>query len=155
MLWDRAEKKKSPAQWGLKYLWDKKEVDIVLSGMKDIKFVKENINCASESGVNCLNEKERLLIQEVKETYLEKIEVGCTDCKYCMPCPFGVNIPRALRALNDAKMFGDINTSKKAYFDSVKIGNRADKCVNCKECLEKCPQKINIPKELEKLVELL
>ena len=153
-IWDEAEKKKPYPEWALKYLWDKPEVDLVLSGMSHIDHVKGNVKYAEDSHVNCLDNQERGLIQRVKEKYLEKIEVPCTNCKYCMPCPYGVNIPRAFRGLNEAKLFESVEASKKEYLNAVGEDHLASKCTECNVCVEKCPQNINIPVELKKIINM-
>jgi predicted aldo/keto reductase-like oxidoreductase len=149
-LWEQAEQKRSLPEWGLKYLYNKPAVDIVLSGMSHLDHVKENIKISDEATVGCLTAAEEQLIDEVKKTYLERIQVNCTDCKYCMPCPHGVNIPRTLRFYNEAHMFDDFETPTQAYLDSVDEDNRAHQCIDCGICLDKCPQKIQIPDFLKK-----
>lgn len=153
-IWDEAENKKPYPEWALKYLWNKPEVDLVLSGMSHIDHVKGNVKYAEDSHVNCLNDQERALIQRVKTKYLEKIEVPCTNCKYCMPCPYGVNIPRAFRGLNEAKLFENVEQSKKEYLNAVGEEHLASKCTECNVCIEKCPQHINIPTDLKKVVNM-
>jgi len=153
-IWAEAEHKKTYPEWALKYLWDKPEVDLVLSGMSHIDHVKGNVKYAEDSCVNCLDDQERALIQRVKTKYLEKIEVPCTNCKYCMPCPYGVNIPRAFRGLNEANLFENIEQSKKEYLNAVGEDHLASKCTECNVCIEKCPQHINIPVDLKKVVNM-
>ena len=119
-----------------------------------LNHVKENIAYSEEGLINCLSDAERALIQRVKTKYLEKIEVPCTNCKYCIPCPYGVNIPRAFRGLNEAKLFENIAQSKKEYLNSVGEKHLASKCTECNVCVEKCPQQINIPVELKKVVSM-
>lgn len=153
-IWAEAKEEKSYPEWALKYLWDKPEVDLVLSGMSHIDHVKDNVKYADDGKVNCLTDAERGLIDRVKEQYLDKIEVPCTNCKYCMPCPYDVNIPRAFKGLNEVKLFENYEQSKESYFNALGDKNLASKCTECNVCVEKCPQHINIPVELKKVVKM-
>jgi hypothetical protein len=150
---DKAEKKRSPAEWALRWLWNQKEVDLVLSGMSSMEQLKENIQIASEVRPNSLSDKEKNLINEVKSIYKQRTKVNCTACRYCMPCPSGVNIPLSFRQYNNAFMFDDIEKAKSEYL-SVSKNMRASNCTECGECLSKCPQKIPIIDKLKEVVSL-
>ena len=82
----------------LRWLWNKPEVSLVLSGMSNLEQVKQNIESACRSGVGWLDENEAKLVSQVQEEYRKLSPIPCTKCGYCMPCPNGVNIPGQFRA---------------------------------------------------------
>ncbi len=152
-IWDRADQKRAPVEWALRFLWDNPNISIVLSGMNDMDHIKENIKIASEAKPNSLTEKERGLIEEVRKQYKEKILVNCTDCKYCMPCPVGVGIPDCFTQLNNYSMYENKGTAKFQYEVFVaKQDKEASKCIECGKCEGECPQNIEIRKMLKEVV---
>ncbi len=143
-IWDKANTKRTPAEWGLRFLWDKPEVNIILSGMTTMEQVIENIKIAEDGEANSLTEEEKNLILEVKEVYNSRIQVNCTACNYCMPCPEGVNIPGNLRLLNELNIYENMEKSAIGY-SFLKLANcAASLCTQCGTCEEKCPQKTPI-----------
>jgi predicted aldo/keto reductase-like oxidoreductase len=152
-IWDSAPRKRAPADWALQWVWNQPEVSVVLSGMSTMEQVEQNIASASESGPGTLTEEELALIVRVREEYREQSRIPCTDCRYCLPCSSGVNIPLVFEVYNDAMMYGD-EQGRMAYA-WVSEEERADLCVECEECLEKCPQQIEIPDWLIKAHDLL
>lgn len=154
-IWDSADVKRTPANWCLQYLWDQPQISIVLSGMSDFEQVEQNIAYAEEGVAGSLSEKEHELIGNVRDVYLEKIEVDCTDCKYCLPCPSGVNIPAAFTYLNSASMYGNLEKARLHYDLFVPPEERASRCVECGLCEQKCPQHISIQKMLKHVSKIL
>jgi predicted aldo/keto reductase-like oxidoreductase len=106
-IWDRAEIKRSPAEWGLKWVANHPEVSVILSGMTTMEQLKENIRVADEFKPDSLTQKELGIIERVVKAYKDIMAVGCTGCNYCMPCPNGVNIPMIFSLYNDVVMFKD------------------------------------------------
>ena len=153
-IWDKAECKRSPVQWALQWLWDKPGVKVVLSGMSDFSQVEENLKYADESAVDLLTESELAIINEVKTFYKERMQVNCTTCGYCMPCPVGVNIPACFAHYNNAYIFDDIEGSKRMY--NMFLGNiqKASACAECGRCETLCPQNIEIMEHLKKIKEI-
>ncbi|GAA0685746.1 MAG: aldo/keto reductase [Clostridium cadaveris] len=151
-LWDSAEVKRTPAQWAFKYLWNNENVDVVLSGMNDFDQIKDNIDTAETTDANSLSHSETELIEKVKEKYISKIKVNCTACRYCMPCPMGVNIPKAFDYLNNASLFDDLSTFKENYIKSLKDKESPVNCIKCGKCETICPQHIEIRKSLEETI---
>ena len=95
-----------------------------------------------------LTEEEFKLIDEVKEKLSKRVKNGCTSCKYCMPCPKGVNIPRMFRMWNTASMYENFNIIRWAW-TNTKEEEMATNCIKCGLCETKCPQAIEIRKDLE------
>ena len=143
-LWDTAAKKRAPADWALQWLWNQPEVSVVLSGMSTMQQVEENVASAEASGTNTLTEEELALVAQVRAKYTELCPIPCTKCGYCMPCPNGVNIPRNFELYNQGVMYDKPDQSREVYTQWFPELERADKCIQCRECEEKCPQSIPI-----------
>jgi predicted aldo/keto reductase-like oxidoreductase len=143
-LWERAPGKRSQADWGLQWLWNQPEVSLVLSGMSTMQHVEENLRSADRSGVGVLDDDELRLIGEVREAYRLLTPIPCTACRYCQPCPSGVAIPHALGLYHEATMYNDSVRARGLYLNRTPAERRADQCVECGQCEEACPQKIEI-----------
>ena len=150
-LWNMAEVKRTPVEWALQYLWNRSDVDCVLSGMTSLEQVKQNIEIASR--IDVISENDQELIREVARTYRTFLGNNCTRCGYCMPCPHGVDIINCLTEYNIAHMMGDPKASAMQYFSLIDDDSRADSCVDCKECIPFCTQMLDIPSELQKVYE--
>ena len=142
-IWDRARHRRTPADWGLQWLWSQPEISVVLSGMSTLAQVQENIASASASQVHLLTDEELALFDQVRQAYRALSPIPCTRCEYCLPCPEGVNIPRLLAVVNTAVMFDAINAARRDY-SFVPAEERADRCRACRRCEELCPQGIAI-----------
>jgi predicted aldo/keto reductase-like oxidoreductase len=150
-LWNMAEVKRTPVEWAFQYLWNRDDVDCVLSGMNSLEQVKENIRIASTEDI--ISENDHELIREVARTYRTHLGNDCTRCGYCMPCPYGVDIINCLTEYNIAHMMGDPKASAMQYFSLIDDDSRADSCIQCMECIPFCTQMLNIPEELVKVHE--
>ena len=142
----------SPAEWGLRWLYDQKEVTVVLSGMNSLEMVEENCRIASEAQPGSLTEEDFSTLEEIKKEIRAKEKVGCTGCRYCMPCPKGVDIPGIFRCYN--AMYTESKSLGRFQFAQTVGLTRepafASQCVKCGKCEKHCPQSIPIR---EKLVE--
>jgi predicted aldo/keto reductase-like oxidoreductase len=154
-IWASGSKKRSPAEWALQWVWNHPEVSMVLSGMTTMEQVIENVEAADRSKPNNLTEEELSLISQVREEYGKKSPIPCTKCKYCLPCPNEVNIPGILGLYNDAMMYEDPKRMQRLYQIRIQEGERADQCLECKECEELCPQGIAISEWIKKADDLL
>lgn len=150
-LWNMAEVKRTPVEWALQYLWNRDDVDCVLSGMSSFEQVKENIEIAST--MDKISDYDQEVIREVARTYRQSLGNRCTRCGYCMPCPHGVDIINCLTEYNIAHMLNDPKASAMQYFTLIDDDSRADSCVQCMECIPFCTQMLNIPDELQKVYE--
>jgi len=148
-LWDMAEVKRTPVEWALQYLWNRDDVDCVLSGMTSLEQVKQNIEIASRTDE--ISDYDQEIIREVAREYRQTVGNRCTRCGYCMPCPQGVDIINCLTEYNIAHMLNDPKASAMQYFTLIDDDSRADSCVQCMECIPFCTQMLNIPEELEKV----
>lgn len=141
---EKAPVKRTPAEWAFRYLWNYPEISTVLSGMKNMKHLVENLFIAEEGYANSLIPEEIKIMEEVKEVYQAKIEVECTACDYCMPCPNGVSIPKCFSYLNQAVMLDDPSNVYAQYHFMLKDEEKADNCLGCGVCEELCTQKLPI-----------
>ena len=148
---ENVSKNRTPAEWGLRWLFDQEEVTVVLSGMNTNEMVEENIRIASKAGIHCVTEEEREVYRKVKEILNEKVKVPCTGCGYCMPCPKGVDIPGAFRCYNVRYTDGLVKAEKEYIMCTTMRSKRsnASLCVSCGKCEKHCPQEIAIRKELK------
>jgi predicted aldo/keto reductase-like oxidoreductase len=156
-LWAGAPVRRSPAEWALRWVWNHPEVTVVLSGMNEEAHIEENLALAGEARPGSLAGDELALVDRAGRTYHELMQVGCTGCGYCMPCPAGVQIPKCFDCFNGMHMSGNPDEARMIYLLSVGSGvlreesGLASNCVKCGECLDKCPQHIRIPDILERV----
>jgi predicted aldo/keto reductase-like oxidoreductase len=154
--------RRSLPDWALQFLWNQQYISLVLSGMSSMQQVIENIESASNSGINTLNKAELKTITELRKAINKYVIVPCTRCGYCVPCPSGVTIPTVLGTINEvaywkvnslieynqlAKTPEELERRRIAGED---VGGAATLCTQCGDCLEKCPQQIEIPDIMEK-----
>ncbi|GAB6126249.1 aldo/keto reductase [Humidesulfovibrio idahonensis] len=158
-IWDQASPRRSPVEWALRWVWNHPEVTVVLSGMNEEAHVEQNLAMAGEAHAGSLSDGELALVDRAARTYHELMQVGCTGCGYCMPCPAGVDIPKSFSFFNSMYLSGEREAMRMFYLLSVDGGliheksGLASECVKCGQCLEKCPQQIQIPDMLERVVE--
>lgn len=151
-LFDQAPRRSaSAADWALQWLWHQPEVSTVLSGMSNLRHVEDNIRSADASGVHSLASADLETIEKVRKEYRSMHPIPCTRCGYCMPCPNGVDIPRNFELYNDGTIHRNAGIPRFYYSTFVPEAERAAACTQCGECLEKCPQTIDIPEWMPKV----
>ena len=153
-LWDQANVKRSPAEWGLRWVWNHPEVTTVLSGMNEMQQIQENIKIAKNALPNSMPEEDMELVNLAKQKYRELVKVQCTSCNYCMPCPVGVNIPWNFSLYNQASMYDEYAEQSNAYNNITDPKQRAASCIACGKCEALCPQNIEIRKHLKEIDEV-
>lgn len=140
----------SPAEWSFRWLYDQPEVTVVLSGMNTIEMVRENCRTASEAGTGQFTEKDFETLRTVSDRIREQEKVGCTGCRYCMPCPKGVDIPGTFRCYN-AMYIESKREGRFQYAQTVGLTREpafATQCIECGKCEQHCPQNIAIREKL-------
>ena len=141
----------SPAEWAFRWLYNQPEVTVVLSGMNTLHMVEENCRTASEAQPGHLTESDFEVLEKVKKIIRGKEKVGCTGCRYCMPCPKGVDIPGIFRCYN--AMFTESKSQGRFQFAQTvgltKEPAFATQCVRCGKCEQHCPQNIPIREKLK------
>jgi len=143
----------SAAELGLRWLWDQKEIMCVLSGMNSEEMVRENIKIASDAEVGSFTEKDAALVDKIKAIIKENEKVGCTGCRYCMPCPQGVDIPGTFHNWNlmyIEKKKGPVRFEYARNVGMQKDPAFASQCIGCGKCEQHCPQHIQIRAMLKK-----
>ena len=141
----------SPAEWSFRWLYNQPEVTVVLSGMNTMEMVEENCRTASEAEAGAFTPADFETIRRVSERIREKEKVGCTGCRYCMPCPKGVDIPGAFRCYN-AMFIESKSEGRWQYAQTVGLTKApafATQCVGCGKCEQHCPQGLPIRKLLK------
>jgi hypothetical protein len=151
-IWSDTPIQRTPQEWGLRWVWNHPEVTSVLSGMSKIVQVMENVAFAENSQPHNLTSNQLELIERVRDAYLSMSPISCTGCRYCMPCPNGVEIPRVFSYYNEAIIYSAPDKPRSMYNDArmMKREERANMCIKCQACIEKCPQNLPIPELLEK-----
>jgi predicted aldo/keto reductase-like oxidoreductase len=152
-VWESAPRKRSSAEWALLWVWQHPEVSLALSGMNTMEQVMENIAITDNSGPDALSPEELALIGRVRKVYRKLRPIPCTNCRYCMPCPNGVDIPRIFEIYNDAISYDNPQAARQLYNAPRPLSEkqRANNCQECEECVELCPQKIPIPELMKKI----
>ena len=140
----------SASSWALRWVATHENVKVILSGMSTEEHVKDNLNTFNLERVE-LNEEELQVVDNVKKAILARTKNGCTGCRYCMPCPFGVNIPRNFSIWNNSSMYGQLENGKKRY--AALNEAQASSCKDCGKCETLCPQHIKIREDLKKVVQ--
>jgi len=156
-VWESVPQKRSLAEWALLWVWQHPEVSLALSGMNKMEQVVENIAIANCSGPDALSPDELAMINRVRKAYQKLRPIPCTSCRYCMPCPNGVEIPRIFEIYNDAISYDNLQAARQLYNQPRPLSEsqRANNCQECKECVELCPQKIPVPEWMKKAHALL
>jgi uncharacterized protein len=157
-IWNEAKVRRTPVEWALRWIWNQPEVTMILSGMNEEAHIRENISVANVAHANTLSQEELDLVGRVGRKYVELMKVGCTGCGYCLPCPSDVMIPVCFEEYNKMHLFDAAAEAKFTYAlrTSGEVASErpgfASQCVECGECVEKCPQKIPIPEVLAQVV---
>ncbi len=140
----------SAAEWALRWLLNQKEISVILSGMNSMEMLKENIKIASEAEADSMTPGDLATIAKVKKAFDEVTKVPCTGCSYCMPCPFGVDIPGSFRCLNVSYTDSYANGFREYFMCTTmkKEPSNAGLCRKCGRCEKHCPQSIHIRDEL-------
>ena len=152
----KADPNRSMAEWGLRWVWNHPEVNLLLSGMSDEEQLEENLRIASSSRENSLSKEDLEVFEKVKSKILGKTKIPCTACGYCMPCPYGVNIPGCFSIYNDKYLTGGGPTSSLWKYAQTLGGLSketafASRCTKCGKCEPHCPQGIKVRDELAKI----
>jgi hypothetical protein len=145
---EKAEVKRTQAEWALIWVWNHPEVSVALSGMSSMQQVKENVSTAEKSHPNILTEKELDFITQVALKYKDVGFIDCSDCKYCQPCPEGVDIPAIFSLVNEYYRNNMSNDVRIKYWKSITPERQAKRCQKCGTCEELCPRQLPIRNHL-------
>ena len=148
-IWQSAKTKRTLPDWALQWVWNHAEIPLALSGMSSMQQLEENLISADKATVGALSEEELVIIDEVRNEFTRLCPVPCTQCRYCMPCPNGVDIPYTFLMYNESMMY-DNACMGRLFYQRLPADQQADKCQECYECEEACPQQIPIIEGLKK-----
>lgn len=153
--WDKSGVNRKAADLALRWVWNLPEVTLLLSGMSTMEQVKENIKTAEKALPNTLTEEEHKLVEELKNIYKSRTKVGCTGCKYCIPCPNEVVIPDIFEIYNNFYIYDSTKESYDFYQRIMKAKKDVSVCIECRKCETACPQNLPIIKHLKEAHEVL
>ncbi len=148
-LYDSWPEKRSPVEWAFRWLCNFPEVATVLSGVTNLEMTKNNLEIFDRCETGIMREEELALIDKVREAYLSRTKIGCTGCRYCMPCPNEVDIPGIFSTWNDLSLYGQNLAGNRRYAKKLSEGKGADKCIECGACEGVCPQQLSIIESLK------
>jgi predicted aldo/keto reductase-like oxidoreductase len=153
-LWASGGQSRAAAEWGLRWLWNRPEITVVLSGMSTMQLVKDNLSYANDGKPSSLTVNDLAVYEKIKTFYRNRVKIPCTNCRYCQPCMVGVKIPDCFAAYNDAFIYKDTAAAKLSYDTVTVSGGDASQCQDCGVCESLCPQKILIRERLKEVVSL-
>ena len=140
---------RSVAEWAFKWLYNQENIAVILSGVTSMEQNDENLAIFDQAEVGSMTKEEEAAILQTKAIVRSRMKVGCTGCRYCMPCPNNVAIPQIFANYNDYYTVGDVNLTRNLYSDIAQRGQSVAECVECGICVEHCPQGIDIPEMLK------
>lgn len=139
----------SVASFALRWVGSLPNVKVILSGMSAMEQVEDNLK--TFENFKPLSEKENATIDEIVKLINSRVQNGCTACRYCMPCPAGVDIPGNFRVWNTYHMYQNYDMVKRSWENGLGEEKQAKNCVKCGKCEQACPQKLHIREDLEKV----
>ena len=148
-LYDAFPVKRSAVEWSFRWLCNHPEIGTVLSGCNEAEQVDDNLRIFDTVEPGIMTEDELRLMRDARDTYLSRMKIGCTGCRYCMPCPNGVDIPAIFAAWNDVSLYG-ADPAEHFRLNMVRKNDAgADHCVGCGACEAACPQHLPIIESLQ------
>ncbi len=137
----------SAASYALRWVASHSNVKVILSGMSSMSQVEDNLK--TFGAFVSLNEKEASTLDQIRYDIRERVGNDCTGCKYCMPCPFGVDIPGNFSIWNQYRMFQNFQLVKRNWEIRKSQKGSPTTCTECGDCMPRCPQHIDIPGNLK------
>ena len=148
-LYDAFPVKRTPVEWAFRWLCDHPQVATVLSGCNEAEQIDQNLAIFDTVEAGIMTDAEKKLMDDVRRAYISRTRIGCTGCRYCMPCPNGVNIPGIFATWNSVSLYG-IDHTKDWGWNMLRQNNSgADQCVECGACENACPQHLPIIEQLK------
>ncbi len=148
-LYDSFPVKRSAVEWAFRWIANHPEIATILSGVSNMEQAEDNLAIFDRCDVGVMTEEEEKLIDQVREAYHSRTKVGCTGCKYCVPCPNEVDIPGIFAVWNDRSLYNQEMKGNWGYKRRIDENHAADRCIECGACEGVCPQKIDIITKLK------
>lgn len=148
-LFKKVRPEASTSSWALRYVGSFDNVKVVLSGMTTMEQVEDNLS--TFASFEPLSDSERAVIEKVADALHSRVQNDCTGCRYCMPCPAGVDIPQCFRIWNQYHIYENVNEAKWNWTNGMEDAKKASNCVRCGRCEQVCPQHIAIREDLARL----
>jgi len=148
-IFKESNKDASPSSWALRYVGSFSNVKVILSGMSDMEQVEDNLH--TFDSFMPLSSEEQKVVESVAQSLNSRVQNGCSACRYCMPCPKGVDIPGSFKIWNEYHVYGNIKDTLRKWNEGIKEEARPKNCVECGKCESVCPQKIHIREDLKRV----
>ena len=148
-LYDAFPVKRSPTEWAFRWLCNHPQIATVLSGCNEAEQIDDNLRIFDTVAPGIMSEEELKLMDDVRAAYLSRTKIGCTGCRYCMPCPNGVDIPGIFAAWNNVGLYSVDPKHDWGLNQIRQNGHGADNCVACGACEAACPQHLGIIESLQ------
>lgn len=148
-LFKNARPDASTSSWALRYAASLDNVKVVLSGMTTMEQVEDNLS--TFAGFEPLSDAEQEIVAQVADRLRSRVQNNCTGCRYCMPCPAGVDIPQCFRIWNQYHIYGNADAARWDWTKETEDSKKASNCIRCGKCEQACPQHIAIREDLARL----
>lgn len=148
-LYDAFPTKRTAVEWAFRWLGNYPQIMTILSGCNEADQIEDNLRIFDTIEANIMTEDELKLMDEVRKAYNDRTKIGCTGCRYCMPCPGGVDIPRVFAAWNECALYGGDPKYNWHNMELKRLGMTPEKCLECGACEAACPQHLSIIESLK------
>lgn len=148
-LYDAFPTKRTAVEWAFRWLGNYPQIMTILSGCNEADQIEDNLRIFDTVEANIMTEDELKLMDEVRKAYNDRTKIGCTGCRYCMPCPGGVDIPRVFAAWNECALYGGDLKYNWHNMELKRLGMTPEKCLECGACEAACPQHLSIIESLK------
>lgn len=148
-IFENSRPKDTASAWALRFVGTFPGVKVILSGMSDMSQVRDNLKTFEK--FEPLSDSEQDVVANVSKALHARVQNGCTGCRYCMPCPFGVDIPGSFKIWNTYHVYDNVKDTLSRWNNELKAEAKPINCKECGKCEAACPQKIHIREDLKRV----